>query len=200
MDRGGEEAIREMEKLANDQLVEQLGRQMKELFSGLALKQEEENRRLREENMAIRKQMVELEKEKLDQNGRMEQLMTAMLQQMQQMGGGQPLGGQPASAEVTPVRPSKPAVVMPVMPRTQEKQDRTGVLARQGGTGSNSTREQEVELAELRARSREMEAALRDVMTEGEGAGMLARLLEAKGHGGVVGMIASGGVLPSGAQ
>ena len=28
MDRGGEEAIREMEKLANDQLVEQLGRQM----------------------------------------------------------------------------------------------------------------------------------------------------------------------------
>jgi hypothetical protein len=34
MDRGGEEAIREMEKLANDRLVEQLGRQMKELFLG----------------------------------------------------------------------------------------------------------------------------------------------------------------------
>jgi hypothetical protein len=57
-----------------------------------------------------------------------------------------------------------------------------------------------VELAVLRTRSREMEAALRDVMTEGEGAGMLARLLEAKGHGGVVGMITSGGVLPPGAQ
>ena len=77
MDRGGEEAIREMDRLANELLVEQLGRQMKELFSGLALKQEEENRRLREENLAIRKQMVELEKEKLQQNSRMEQLMTA---------------------------------------------------------------------------------------------------------------------------
>ena len=86
------------------------------------------------------------------------------------------------------------------MPSTQEKQVRTGVLIQQGGAGLNSTQEQEVELAVLRTRSREMEAALRDVMTEGEGAGMLARLLEAKGHGGVVGMIASGGVLPSGAQ
>ena len=38
MTRGGEEAIREMDKLANDQLVEQLGRQMKELISGLAQK------------------------------------------------------------------------------------------------------------------------------------------------------------------
>ena len=93
MDRGGEEAIREMDKLANDQLVEQLGRQMKELFSGLAQKQEEENRRLREENLAIRKQMVELEREKLQQNSRMEQLMAAMLQQM---GGVSPLmGNQP---------------------------------------------------------------------------------------------------------
>ena len=49
------------------------------------------------------------------------------------MGGGQPFAGQPASAEVTPVRASKPAVVMPVMPSTQEKQARTGVLAQQGG-------------------------------------------------------------------
>ena len=200
MDRGGEEAIREMEKLANDQLVEQLGRQMKELFSGLAQKQEEENRRLMEENLAIRKRMEELEQEKLRQNSRMEQVMTAMLQQLQQMGGGQPWGGQPASAEVTPARPSKPAVVMPEMPSTQEKQVRTGVLIQQGGAGLNSTQEQEGELAVLRTRSREMEAALRDVMTEGEGAGMLARLLEAKGHGGVVGMITSGGVLPPGAQ
>ena len=45
-----------------------------------------------------------------------------------------------------------------------------------------------------------MEAALRDVMTEGEGAGMMARFLEAKGHSGVVGMIALGGQLPSEAK
>jgi hypothetical protein len=199
MDRGGEEAIREMEKLANDQLVEQLGRQMKELFSGLALKQEEENRRLREENLAIRKQMVELEKEKVHQNGRMEQLMSAMLQQMQQTGGGQPFGGQPASAEVTPVRPSKPAVVMPVMPSTQEKQVRTGALAQQGGTGPEGT-SVEQEVAELRKKSQAMEGALKDIMTEGDGAGMLIRFMQARGHEGVVGMITSGGVLPSGAQ
>ena len=37
---------------------------MKELFVGLTLKQEEDNRRLREENLAIRKQMPELEKKK----------------------------------------------------------------------------------------------------------------------------------------
>jgi hypothetical protein len=55
-------------------------------------------------------------------------------------------------------------------------------------------------MAELRTKNREMEAALRDVMTEGEGAGMLARLLESKGHSGVVGMIALGGQLPSGAK
>ena len=138
MDRGGEEAIREMEKLANDQLVEQLGRQMKELFSGLALKQEEENRRLREENLAIRKQMVELEKEKVYQNGRMEQLMTALLKQM---GGNQPCQGQPASPERTPAKGSRAAVVVPVMPGTQEKQARPGVLAQQGGAGSNVTQE-----------------------------------------------------------
>ena len=62
------EATREMDKLANDQLVEQQGRQMKVLFSELAEKQEEGNRRLKEEDLAIRKQMVELEKEKVQQN------------------------------------------------------------------------------------------------------------------------------------
>ena len=107
------------------------------------------------------------------------------------------------------------------MPGTQEKQAREGSLARQGGTGMNSTQEwmqhnsqltppaqhkgsssfqQEAELAELRLKSKEMEAALRDVMTEGEGAGMMARFLEAKGHSGVVGMIALGGQLPSEAK
>ena len=218
MDRGGGEAIQEMNRLANELLVAQLGSQMKEMFHGLALKQEEENRRLKEENLAIRKQMVELEQEKLQQNNRMEQLITAMLQQM---GGGQPSAGQSVSAEQTPARPSRPAVVVPTMPGTQEKQDRAGLLARQGGTGMNSTQEwmqhnsqltppaqhrgsssfqQEAELAELRVKSREMEAALRDVMTEGEGAGMMTRFLEAKGHSGVVGMIALGGQLPSEAK
>ena len=214
MDRGGEEAIREMERLANDQLVEQLGGQMKELFSGLALKQEEENRRLKEENLAIRRQMVELEKEKLQQNSRMEQLMAAMLQQM---GGGQPFCGQPANAEVTPVRPSKPAVVVPVMPSTQEKQARPGVLTQQGGARSNATQEwmagsslsparhlettsADQEVAELRRRNQAMEGALKDVPTMGEGAGTLSQLMQARGHEGVVGMITSGGVLPPGAQ
>ena len=140
--------------------------------------------------------MVELEKEKLQQNSRMEQLMAAMLQQM---GGDQPFGGQPASAEVTPVRPSKPAVVMPVMPSTQEKQVRTGVLAQQGGTGPEGT-SVEQEVAELRKKSQAMEGALKDIMTEGDGAGMLIRFMQARGHEGVVGMITSGGVLPSGAQ
>ena len=64
MDRGRGVAIRKMEEQENDQLVERLGRQMKELFAGLTLKQEEDSRRLKEENLAIRKQMVELEKEK----------------------------------------------------------------------------------------------------------------------------------------
>ena len=40
MDRGGEEAIREMDRQANGLLVEQLGRQMRGLPTGLAQKQE----------------------------------------------------------------------------------------------------------------------------------------------------------------
>ena len=128
MDRGGEEAIREMDKLAKDQLVEQLGRQINELFTGLVKKQEEDNRKLREENLAIRKQMVELEREKLQQNSRMEELMTAMLQKM---GGVQPVTpGSPLNAEMTPVK-NKTEVVMPGMPGTQEKQVRAGELAQQ---------------------------------------------------------------------
>ena len=39
MDRGGGEAIRKTEQQENDQLVKRLGRQMKELFAGLTLKQ-----------------------------------------------------------------------------------------------------------------------------------------------------------------
>ena len=67
MDRGGGEAIRKMEQQENDQLAERLGKQMQELFAGLTLKQEEDNRRLKEENQAIRRQMVEMEKEKWKQ-------------------------------------------------------------------------------------------------------------------------------------
>ena len=64
MDRGGEEAIRRIEQQESDQLAERLGKKMKELFAGLTLKQEEDNRRPREENLATKKQMLELEKEK----------------------------------------------------------------------------------------------------------------------------------------
>ena len=145
--------------------------------------------------------MVELEQEKLQQNGRMEQMMAAMMQQMQQMGGGQSSAGQPVNAELTPAKPTKPTVVLPSMPGTLEKQTRAGSLAKQGGAGGdNSSSQQEAELAGLRARNREMEAALRDVLSEGEGAGMLARCLEAKGHSGVVERIALGGQLPSEAE
>ena len=114
MDRGGGEAIRKMEEQENDQLAERLGKQMKELFAGLTLKQEEDNRRLKKENPVIRRQMVELEKEKWEQNNRMELLMGAMLMQP----GGQALQAEPGSAEVTPVRGSRPAVAMPEMPST----------------------------------------------------------------------------------
>ena len=205
MDRGGAEAIREMDELAKAQLVEQLGKQMKELFSGLAQKQEEENRRLKEENLAIKKQMMELEQEKQQQNSRMEQMMETMMQQMkqmqmQQMGGGRSFAGQPADAELTPAKPTR-QVVLPSMPGTLEKQTKAGSLAKQGGAGGgNSSSQQEAELAGLRARNREMEAALKDVLIEGEGACMLARCLEAKGHSGVVERIALGGQLPSGAE
>ena len=132
--RGGGEAIRRAEQQENDQLVERLGRRMKELFAGLTLKQEEDNRRLKEENLAIRKQMLELEKEKWEQHNRTELRMGALLRQM----GGQALPAEPGSVEVTPVRGSRPAMVIPEMPSTQQKQARPGMLAPQG-TGANGT-------------------------------------------------------------
>ena len=42
-----------------------------------------------------------------------------------------------------------------------------------------------------------MEVALKDGLTTGEGAGMLVRFMQARGHDEVVGMIASEGVSPS---
>ena len=68
------------------------------------LKQEEDNRKLREENLAIRKQMPELEKEKMQQNNRMELLMTTLLRQV----GGAPLPSQAADQETTPERGGRP--------------------------------------------------------------------------------------------
>ena len=78
-DSGGGEAIRKIEKHENDQLAEKLGKQIKELFAGLTLKQEEDNRRLKEENLAIGRQMVELEKKNWEQTNRMELLVGALL-------------------------------------------------------------------------------------------------------------------------
>ena len=118
---------------------------------------------------------------------------------------------------MTPVRGSRPAVVVPEMPGTQEKQARPGVLAQHGGTGPNVAQEWmannssspaqhlgstsvEQEVAELRKKSQAMEGAMKDIMTEGDGAGMLVRFMQARGHEGVTGMITLGGVLPSGAQ
>ena len=198
MDRGGAEAIRKMEQQENDQLAERLGKQMKELFAGLTLKQEEDNRRLKEENQAIRRQMVEMEKARWEQDNRMERLMEALLLQL----GGQALQAAPGSSEVTPVRGSRPEVVMPEMPSTQQKQARSGVLAPQGAVdnvtasaaspgslGAQGT-------AELVRRSQMLEEALRSVQASGD----VSRFLQSKGHHEVAGMITSGGVLPSGAQ
>ena len=122
--------------------MEQLGVQMKELFTGLTLKQEEDtcNRRLRKEGLVIKKQMVELEKEKMQQNSWVEQLMTALLRQM---GGDQSTPMQPANAAVTPERSSRPAAVSEqaaafrregMVPSTQQEQARPTVVARQWDT------------------------------------------------------------------
>ena len=203
MDRGGEEAIREMDKLAKDQLVEQLGRQINELFTGLVQKQEEDSRKLREENLAIRKQMVELEREKLQQNSRMEVLMNAM---MQKMGGVQPVAsGSPLDAEVTPVK-NKPAVVMPGMPGSLEKQARAGTVAQQWLPARHPGEDQQAkqaagsdsqEMAELRRKNQAMEQALRDVMSTDGSSGMMEMFMREKGHDEVVGIVTAGGALPS---
>ena len=52
-------------------------------------------------------------------------------------------------------------------------------------------------MAELKRRNQVMEDALKDALTTGEGAGMFAKFMQARGHDEVVGMIASGGVSPS---
>ena len=104
-------------------------------------------------------------------------------------------------------------VVLPAMPgaepATGEKLSRTGNLAQQqqwmparhpgeqqhsgGASGSQ-------EVAEEKRRAGAMEDALKDVLTMGESAGMLAKLMQARGHGEVVGLVTSGGGSPSETQ
>ena len=52
----------------------------------------------------------------------------------------------------------------------------------------------------MKRRNQVMEDALKDAMTAGEGAGMFARFVQARGHNEVVEMIASEGVSPSATQ
>ena len=184
MDRGGEEAIREMDELAKDQLMEQLGKQINELFTGLVKKQEEDNRKLREENEDIRKQMMQ-------QNSRLEELMTVMLTKMGEV---QPVSpGSPLSTEVTPEKGRR--CVMPVMPSTQQRQVRAGALAKQDKQAAGDSDNQEV--AELRRRNQAMENALRCVMSTDESTGMMQKFMQEKGHSEVVGIITAGGAMPS---
>ena len=92
-------------------------------------------------------------------------------------------------------------------PGTGEKLTRPGILAQQQAMqwmparhpgeeqhsgGANDSQE----VAEERRRVRAMEDALQDVLSTGGGAGMLAKFMQARGHGEVVEMIASGGVPP----
>ena len=69
----------------------------------------------------------------------------------------------------------------------------------QAGNGTQSLRHSRVEVAgvdvaELVRKSQVMEAALRDVMTTGEGAAAFTGFLQARSHKEVVGMITSEGV------
>ena len=197
--------------------MEQLGRQIEELFTGLVQKQEEDSRKLKEENLSIRKQMVELEKEKLQQSSRMEELlqqnnrvMTAMLQKM---GGVQPEApGSPLYAEVTPMK-NKTEVVVPAMPgvgpATGEKLTRPGTLAQRWLPARHPGEDQQTrqaagndsqEVAELKRVNQAMGVALRDVMSVGEGSSMVTQLMLGKGHEEVVGIITAGGALPSEAK
>ena len=160
MDRGGEEAIRRMEQEAGDRVMVKLSEQMRELFGSLAVKQDEENRRLREENLRLQRQMVE-------QNSRIEQMMVVL---MGQRGGDQlaPVGPamqpvSPASAEVTPVKGRQATVVMPALPGTQgpaslEKKDRSAVGPEQLGAEA---------IAEMARTNKAMEEALRCALGAG---------------------------------
>ena len=71
-----------MEQEASDKLVKRLGEQMNELFANLAVKQEEENTRLKEENQQMQRQLVEQNNRIDQQSNRMEQMMGMLMKQM----------------------------------------------------------------------------------------------------------------------
>ena len=84
-------------------------------------------------------------------------------------------------------------MVMTVMPSTQQKQARPGVLAPRGA-GANGTASAALpgglgaqEAAELVRRSQVLEEALREVLTTGEAAPVVTRFLQANDHHEVVG-------------
>ena len=200
MDRGGEEAIKKMEQETKDQLVETLSERMRELFANLAVKQEEENSRLREENQQMKRQMRQMEEQKSktdQQSNRMEQMMGMMMQRLGMELPDSLSGCQPAlvTPVVTPVKGSKGSCVMPPLPGV----DGPGSLEK---TGRPVTHPQpgmsEEQVAEVVKSNLAMKEALKDCM-KGGGAEM-AHFMQANGHGGVVGMIESGGVMPPGVQ
>ena len=96
------------------------------------------------------------------------------------------------------MRGSRPAVVMPEMPSTHQKQARLVVLAPQGA-GDNETASavsprslEAQEAAELARKSQMLEEALRDMVASGTD---VSRFLQSKGHHEVAGMIGSGSQL-----
>ena len=82
MDMGGEEAIRKMNRQANEMLVEQLGMQNDEGAVHRFGTEAGGGQKEAQGGEPSKKQMMELEKEKMQQNNRMEQLVTALLRQM----------------------------------------------------------------------------------------------------------------------
>ena len=55
-------------------------------------------------------------------------------------------------------------------------------------------------IAEMERSNQAMRAALKDVLAVAGGGAGMAHFMQSNGHGGVVGMIESGGVSPPGAQ
>ena len=108
-----------------------------------------------------------------------ELLMGAVLRQT----GGQILPHAEGSAEVTPEKGSRPAVLMPVIPSTQQKQVRPRVLAPQGASANGTASAalpgglETQEVAELVRRRQMPEEALREVMTTGEAAPVVTGFL-----------------------
>ena len=223
MDRGGEEAIKKMEQEASDKLVKKMGEQMNQMFASLAVKQEVENSRLKEENQQMQRQLVEqnnrIEQQSnmMDQRSdRMEQMMGMLMRQMGMEQPGSPPEYQPAV--VTPVKGSRVAVVVPPLPgaggpSSMVKKARSAVEPGQQGTEAiaemarhnqamkearlatdpNFGQLDAEEVAEMVRRNQVMKKALQDCMEQGAG---MTQFMQQRGHHEVVGMIESGGVSP----